>query len=470
MKELIIKHYNSDYVKREIFEFSVGRWLALEGEPKDEKRIFIRYLGRAPLKLIHLDDVPKLIRRFRGISPRTIYATINVYRRLYSESDTEDLNNISYVTPFIDIDTELDKWEYAIHAAKVIIEFLENEGINRSLYVLWSGEGAHVRIHERAFSLEIIQKYHPLDIAFAIIEYTLSQVKEKLNKLIKDSGGVLKIENLVDAKRVFTVPLSFHRSRDLIAVCLKPNDLDSFHISWADPFNYRHNPDWRSYEPGEADNLALKALKRIGQVKTSITANIKSTRIAKTAENERMEDKSSISAGKVGRFQVMALLQAARYYLLTGDLAKAKSFGLNRAIFYAWAKHYGRFYASKKIPIKRFSSSAPVSKKDLKTVFGEEIYVSPRGFFVMGDREQLPEDYDKHVASKIESVVLYEKAWKAALDYLSRFPKSLLINPRKFYEKAYKPVRDTFFEKEILSKKEVRGTKGLLDWVKKGKE
>lgn len=29
----------------------------------------------------------------------------------------------------------------------------------------------------------------------------------------------------------------------------------------------------------------------------------------------------------------MGLLQAARYYLLTGDLEKAKSFGLNRAIF-----------------------------------------------------------------------------------------------------------------------------------------
>jgi len=37
----------------------------------------------------------------------------------------------------------------------------------------------------------------------------------------------------------------------------------------------------------------------------------------------------------------MALLQAARYYLLTGDLEKAYSFGLNRAIFYAWAKRRG---------------------------------------------------------------------------------------------------------------------------------
>jgi len=39
---------------------------------------------------------------------------------------------------------------------------------------------------------------------------------------------------------------------------------------------------------------------------------------------------------RIGRFQVMGLLQAARYYVLYGDLEKAKSFGINRAIFYAW--------------------------------------------------------------------------------------------------------------------------------------
>jgi len=40
----------------------------------------------------------------------------------------------------------------------------------------------------------------------------------------------------------------------------------------------------------------------------------------------------------VGRFQVMATLQAARAYALGYSLDEAKSFGLNRAIFYAAAK------------------------------------------------------------------------------------------------------------------------------------
>ena len=48
-----------------------------------------------------------------------------------------------------------------------------------------------------------------------------------------------------------------------------------------------------------------------------------------------------LKALDIGRFQVMALLQTARYYRLHGDLMRAKSFGLNRAVFYAWAKHYG---------------------------------------------------------------------------------------------------------------------------------
>ncbi|OYV02567.1 hypothetical protein CGW93_04880, partial [candidate division bacterium WOR-3 4484_18] len=42
--------------------------------------------------------------------------------------------------------------------------------------------------------------------------------------------------------------------------------------------------------------------------------------------------------GPIGRFQVMAVLQAARAHLLGLPIESAKSFGLNRAIFYAAAK------------------------------------------------------------------------------------------------------------------------------------
>jgi hypothetical protein len=34
---------------------------------------------------------------------------------------------------------------------------------------LWSGEGAHVRINEKAFSREIPSKYNSLHIAYSIV-------------------------------------------------------------------------------------------------------------------------------------------------------------------------------------------------------------------------------------------------------------------------------------------------------------
>ena len=52
----------------------------------------------------------------------------------------------------------------------------------------------------------------------------------------------------------------------------------------------------------------------------------------------------------VGRFQVMALLQAARATALGYPLDEAESFGLNRAIFYAAAKRGFKGGSSSKQP------------------------------------------------------------------------------------------------------------------------
>ncbi len=146
----------------------------------------------------------------------------------------------------------------------------------------------------------------------------------------------------------------------------------------------------------------------------------------------------------LGRFQVMALLQAARYYLLKGDLEKAKSFGLNRAIFYAWAKR------RKHRPVRSAGashySSVPSKSERVESLGDEKAYVSPTGLFVIGDEVQRPQDYDRQVVKKIEKYFPYEVAWEAALKYLSTFPKSVLLSQREFYEKVYKPVRDNFEE------------------------
>ncbi len=149
--------------------------------------------------------------------------------------------------------------------------------------------------------------------------------------------------------------------------------------------------------------------------------------------------------GRIGRFQVMGLLQAARYYLLKGDLEKAKSFGLNRAIFYAWAKRSGGR------PARRYAAGAtapsmPPAARNIEKLGNEAAYVSETGFFTIGDEVQRPEDYDRQIAQRIDAVVPYEEAWKAALNYLKTFPKEVLLDQRQFYEKVYLPVRDHFEE------------------------
>ncbi|MCD6369741.1 MAG: hypothetical protein J7L38_08120 [Thermoproteales archaeon] len=157
--------------------------------------------------------------------------------------------------------------------------------------------------------------------------------------------------------------------------------------------------------------------------------------------------KESRESRRLGRFQVMALLQAARYYVLTGDLNKAKSFGLNRAIFYAWAKHYGKFKTSKQKKIGRPVPTQLPEKHDEKTMVyigNEGVFVSPRGWFIIGDKEQLPQDFDRNIATRINSLFPFNEAWKVAVDYVKAFSKEVLLDQQKFFERVYKPVRDKF--------------------------
>lgn len=151
---------------------------------------------------------------------------------------------------------------------------------------------------------------------------------------------------------------------------------------------------------------------------------------------------------KIGRFQVMALLQAARYYLLMKDFEKALSFGLNRAIFYAWAKRTLKTRASRIKRQKTVQETLEEDKKisEEKTFFlgNEGAYLSENGWFKIGDQEQRPSDFEREVIDKIADVMPFEEAWKIAVDYLKRFDKETLLDQRKFFEEVYKPVRDKF--------------------------
>ncbi len=171
----------------------------------------------------------------------------------------------------------------------------------------------------------------------------------------------------------------------------------------------------------------------------------------------------------IGRFQVMALLQAVRHYRFYQDINKAKSFGLNRAVFYAWAKYYGsrqpyRLLRAEEEIRKRILRGEKPSKcpEGYKEVLGECVKESSRGYYEMGGVEQTPYDYDQQVTLKIKRVVDPDTAWEKALEYISKFPEWVLKDPVKFYKYVYEPIRDTFFQK-LLSEGKVEPPREIIE-------
>ena len=150
----------------------------------------------------------------------------------------------------------------------------------------------------------------------------------------------------------------------------------------------------------------------------------------------------------VGRFQVMALLQAARAKVLGYPLDEAQSFGLNRAIFYAAAKRGFKGGTSSKQPGEQYTFKETPGKSVAKTVqqdvLGNEIayYVEMDGKkrYVMGDEILEPEDFKREIEQRFGQA--YPTAWEQALQLVEQADRATLESQRKFYEEVYKPRRD----------------------------
>ena len=464
--EDVLRYYSKQFIKAEIADYSRNRWIAIHTMRGGKKGLFLRYWrkDKKPLSLASINDFEKIMKEYKGLIPRTFYASINLFQNLNTKENVEDPNNIVSTTMVWDIDGSLKFWEKIVDIARVILDVLERENVTKSVYLIWSGRGIHVHIHELAISDDLRNKYNPLDLAYSVVEYVLRKSKSKILKIIKgayDPERPLKLENEMDLKRVFTVPLSLHKIVDYAAVCFKPDEIDDFHLEWAKLESIKHNKNWRIYESGEADELALKAIKEIGGY-FNRTGEIRTV-----IGGESIADKttipikkiSSAPLKKIGRFQVMALLQAARYFLLKGDLDKAKSFGLNRAIFYAWAKHHKALSARKPGVVKRDETKP----KKFEHVGNEPAPLSENGWFIMGGIEQKPEDFDKEVVEKINSILPFGQAWEATLEFLKKFPKKMLMDQQKFFNKIYNQVKDDFLDKILRENKK---EKTLTDFLK----
>jgi len=267
----VISHYNRRDVQEEIARFSRDRWVALHCELHDAqgRPYLLRYKkvakNKVPLTITSSEDISVLLKRFEKLRPRTFYASASVYREIIYPEHLRDMNNIASCLPTWDIDNIIDKWEATMATAKEIVNFLSKEGISRSVFLKWSGNGAHIHIHHRALSSELCRRINPLDAAYAIVEYVNGKLRSRYMEIAERyQASKLKVENEMDPQRVFTSPLSLHRSLDLVAVCFSPNMMDHFTPKWASIEGYRHWKDWDRFEPGEADHLAEIAYQIVG--------------------------------------------------------------------------------------------------------------------------------------------------------------------------------------------------------------
>lgn len=150
----------------------------------------------------------------------------------------------------------------------------------------------------------------------------------------------------------------------------------------------------------------------------------------------------------VGRFQVMALLQAARARALGYRLDEAESFGLNRAIFYAAAKRGCKGGTGAKHPgeqqVLRETSLRKTSKTIQQDALGDEIayYVEIDGKrrYVMGEEILEPDDFGRQVEQRFGQA--FPEVWQQALQIIEQADKAALASQRRFYEEVYKPRRD----------------------------
>jgi hypothetical protein len=147
---------------------------------------------------------------------------------------------------------------------------------------------------------------------------------------------------------------------------------------------------------------------------------------------------------KVSRFQVMALLQAARAYVLGLPLESAYSWGLNRAIFIAAAKR-GFKGGSGGSP----GGPARTSKRRDTYFLGDDMAFKSEKesvlLFTIGGEVQTPEAFDRQVRSRFGKQ--FPSAWKEGVAHVKKYDRETLLSGDEFFRTVYRPVRDDLAEK-----------------------
>lgn len=140
----------------------------------------------------------------------------------------------------------------------------------------------------------------------------------------------------------------------------------------------------------------------------------------------------------------MATLQAARAHRLGLTLASAKSWGLNRAIYYAAAK---RGFATKTTPgPRRPAKGAPVPREFF---LGDDkayrVTIGGKMLCTIGGQVQTPEAFGKQIEQRFSGT--FRRAWDEALWIVRAHSKTVLESQQAFYSQVYRPRRDDLAKK-----------------------
>jgi len=134
----------------------------------------------------------------------------------------------------------------------------------------------------------------------------------------------------------------------------------------------------------------------------------------------------------------MATLQAARARVLGLSMASAKSWGLNRAIYYAAAKR-GFKEPSGRPP----RAPAGARRVDEHFLGDDKAYAVTRGgvrLFTIGGEIQRPEDFRRQVEARFGGT--FAEAWREAMAIVAAQPRAVLESRDAFYTRVYRPRRD----------------------------
>ncbi len=138
----------------------------------------------------------------------------------------------------------------------------------------------------------------------------------------------------------------------------------------------------------------------------------------------------------------MATLQAARAKTLGLPTASAKSWGLNRAIYYAAAKHG---FKGVKGPAKPKKYTASFGEFHLGDDKAYKVTAAGTALFTIGGEVQRPEDFRRQIEQRFAGT--FNDAWGEALRIVGVFSKPVLESQQQFYMQVYRPRRDVLAAK-----------------------